>query len=298
MSNAQLMMSLAGIAGGFGKAPAKAPTGVAKERLHLKNLQPWERDAAKAEYQVIVDKAKADRAAAIAAWLNRYPAAMPVEYRKIDKVVARFLVGQPADAAASGVSTDGGSLVVQGREVANRRNANDRFITVCPGLFGEGKAARYTANSTLRHVGAGIRVSDIMRGKGDEGFAFFSPTRSPRQGRIVIPDACLRVEVTNEMRRKAMEAAYGSDVVGPMQQESRASQTDERGGVLETRKAYRARVKKKPKYRKMIRTPSGSKKDSKAQAKLLADLKAKRAKLKKAAAAAAKAAKKAGKKKP
>ena len=222
MSNPHLMLSLAGIAGGFGRGPAtRAPTGVAKERIHLRNIPEWEREGAKAEYQQIVEKAKADRAAAIAEWFNRYPAAMPVEYRKIDKVVAAFLVGRGAEAPNSGVSTDGGALNVQGNTVAMRRSAGDRFITVCPGLFGESKASRYAANSALRLLGAGIRVSDITRGKGDEGFAFFTPSRSPKQGRILVADRCVQVEVNKATREKALQAVYGSDMIGPVQQEAR-----------------------------------------------------------------------------
>ena len=269
MSSAQLMMSLAGIAGGLGKGGTRAPTGVAKERLHLKNLQPWERDGAKAEYEQIVAEQKAARAAAIAEWFNRYPAAMPVEYRKIDKVVAAFLVGKYAEAPNSGVSTDGGTLTVQGKAVASRSNANDRFITVCPGQYGESKAARYAANSTLRHMSAGVRVSDILRGKGDTGYAFFSPTRSPSQGRIVVPDACLRVEVSKKMREKAMATAYGVDQMGPVQVESR--------GPSETYDEYTARLltEHKASMRRRRTKPRGSRKNPTKQAALKARLKKK-----------------------
>lgn len=220
MSNPILLMSLAGISGGLGRASTREVTGVVKERAHIKNLAPWEQSAARDEYKALVEKAKADRAAAIAEWYSRYPGAMPVEYRKIDKVVADFLVGKVASAPASGVDTDGSVLTVAGKAVASRRSANDRFIQVCPGQFGEGKGARYAANSVLRHVGAGIRVSDISRGKGDAGYAFFAPSRSPSQGRIVTPDACLQVEVTKKIRESALKTAYGDETARYASRES------------------------------------------------------------------------------
>lgn len=285
MSNPLLMASLAGISAGLGRSPAKKLTGVAKHYAHIKNLDPAERDSARAIYKAMQDKLKAEREAAVADFYKKFPGAIPVEQRKIDAVVNAFVAGK---AAAHGqVETDGATLTVSGRAVAARKSAGDRFVTVCPGVFGTAKADRYAANAALRVLGAGVRVNDVRealetsakKGQtpggiigGDHQGAFIAP-RGSQRGRVVFdsPDACMRVEVSYNLRQRALKNAYGEESI----------RSREEYGQYETRKQYEARLKREAKAAEKARTAKPSKKSrgskkvtKKAQRELKARIKA------------------------
>ena len=224
MSNHNLMMSLAGISAGLGRAPKRKLTGAAKDLHHIRKLPESLRDVARSRYEAINARLKAQREAEMSEFYKLFPETMPFEAKKADKIVSAFLIGQPA--AISNVDTDGVSLRVNGETVAARKSLNDRFITVCPGAFGTDKPSRYVANSALRFLGTGVRVNDFLRESGDgQGYAFIAAASSgSRGGRVLFdnPNACFRVEVNKTIRNRAMATAYGVDQMGPIQQESRA----------------------------------------------------------------------------
>lgn len=181
--------------------PRRGRRGGGSKTANLKNLPLALQDAAKSDAKALRERIKMANAQAWAEFMSKYPGAIPVEQRKIDRVVARFLLGQPESDSSAYVKSEMNSrgelvLRVQGREVATRDNSASRFVKVCPGEFGTGKADRSTANSVLRQLQAGLRATDR------EGTVFLAP--SGNQGRVVSPDACMLVEVNARVRKAAM----------------------------------------------------------------------------------------------
>lgn len=180
---------------------------------YLSNLPAALREAAKNDSKALQDQLKTAREQAWAEFYAKYPGAIPLEQRKIDRVVARFLMGQEEASVTPYVQSvsDGGTgtrLIVQGREVAARPNAFARFVKVCPGDFGTGKVDRAAANSVLRMLQAGLRATDR------QGKVFLAPTG--HQGRVVAPPSCMLVEVNEKVRREANRYAFNTRSVMPI----------------------------------------------------------------------------------
>ena len=262
MSNHNLMMSLAGISAGLGRAPKRKLTGAAKDLHHIRKLPESLRDVARSRYEAIIARMKAQREAEMGEFYKLFPEVMPFEAKKADKIVSAFLIGQPA--AISNVDTDGVSLRVNGETVAARKSLNDRFITVCPGAFGTDKPSRYVANSALRFLGTGVRVNDILRESGDgQGYAFIAAASSgSRGGRVLFdnPNACFRVEVNKTIRNRAMATAYGPNAEYGMQEEMGPRQEYD----TEAAKAYYAA---QPGRKAKSSRPMGKKKKARLQKK-------------------------------
>lgn len=167
-------------------------------KLRFKTLRAEEKakiDAARAAAQTAFDRFLAE---------NGLPPRP--DYRKERAVVAAFVRNESASDA--GLSTDGYSLKVNGREVASRSAARSRFMKVCPGKFGEDKTSRRAANAILDVLGSGLRIDDR------DATAFIRP-RSGGGGRVVSPEACYEVEVSARIRRAAAMAS--GEVFGPSQ---------------------------------------------------------------------------------
>ena len=212
--------------GGLGKSPRRKRK--ANKRSYLKNLPLLEQEGAKADLKTLQAQLKTANEQAWADFYNKYPGAIPLESRKIDAVVARFLTGRTDVTTTPFVSSEYSSgdpgrgmvLRVQGREIAARKAPYSRFVTVCPGKFGAGKVDRAAANSILRMLQAGIRAVDRKGKYESSGQVFLAPTGGT--GRIVSPESCMLVEVNARVRNAAVD--YDRSNVGP------ASMLSVRGG--------------------------------------------------------------------
>jgi hypothetical protein len=163
-----------------------------------------------------VKNAREERDAQIAMFFAQY-LPEPVNYKKEKEVVAAFVMG--ADKSHAGLKSDGMSLTVNGKEVAKREQTTSRFVTVCPGKFGEDKTSRRAANAALDILGAGLRVGDraepgAIPGRDEGGHAFLHPKGHP--GRVVSDNRCYQVEVNSKIRSAAVRSLTPfANVEGP-----------------------------------------------------------------------------------
>lgn len=187
-------------------APAGSAADLNKRMARLSEEAKLRFKALRAEEKSKIDAARAAAQTSFDKFLAENGLPPRPDYRKERGVVAAFVRNESASAA--GLSTDGYSLKVNGREVATRDSAGSRFMKVCPGKFGEDKTSRRAANAVLDVLGAGVRIDD----RDSEAFL---RARAGGGGRLVSPEACYRVEVSSRIRKAAATAS--GEVYGPQQ---------------------------------------------------------------------------------